>query len=90
MSEDNGYSRKKTLIVNGEAKNLNILYGKSMIITYDTIVKLAGYDPNYIFSVTYSILKNDETIDGILSPYKRIAISDYDLAVFDVADTSNA
>lgn len=78
---------KMKFIVNGIEKEIEILYGRSAVFTYDAIVGYADKDPAHTYyTVTYSVGKEH----GSLTRGAQVLIDTGLVPVFNVANTSRA
>jgi len=57
------------IIINGKQHNVT-----TSRITYEGILKLAGYDPNRNISTTYYSRNSNNTISGILSKGESLSL----------------
>jgi hypothetical protein len=68
------------IIVNGEEKYISVLYGLYALVGYETVVKMAGYDPEKPHSVRFQ----DNEASGTLIPGDKARVSISRLPVFEV------
>lgn len=77
---------KFKFVVNGKEYVWTILYGRTVLIAYEAIAGMAGFNSAFPPTITYKLGKKE----GILNPGKRIDVPLDQVPVFNVADTSNA
>lgn len=70
--------------INGRDKDLSILYGNTVVFSYESVIEMAGMNPNLgEFSVTYSEGDNH----GTLKPLQKVEFRNNLYPIFNVAES---